>query len=60
MVGITKKENTQKSEVSEKQNPKRDSDRLDKGMGRVDKETMEITKKGYFDGLCNISKKERA
>ena len=34
--------------------------RLDKGVGRVDKGMMGITRKGNFDGLCNIPKKERA
>ena len=35
-------------------------DRLDRGVGRLDKGVMEITKKGIFDRLHNISKKERA
>ena len=35
--------------------------RLDKeGMIRLDKGVMEITKKGNFDGLHNIPKKEKA
>ena len=33
-------------------------DRLDRGVGRLDKGVMGITKKGNFDGLHNIPKKE--